>query len=252
MSAQEIDLSLIHRAIGGDAEAFASLFDTYHQQVHNYALWLCGDGHSAEDIAQETFIRAHRNMAKLGPPYNMRAWLFRLAHNYYVDTLRQRGIEIPLDREEALFQKAASPEAEIAHGELSSPVSRALGRLATSEREALVLREVEGFQYHEIAEVMGISLDSVKVVLHRARGTFKDYYAARLLAEDPIPACEVLGDLLDSFVDGHILPAKQDKLVRDHIKTAMPASSASVRSRPLPCCLKARQSHRYHPIGETT
>jgi hypothetical protein len=66
--------------------------------------------------------------------------------------------------------------------------------------------------------VLGMSLDNVKVMLHRARNTFKDHYAVRILAEDPRQKCEVLGALLDTFVDEQALTAEEDALVRQHIK----------------------------------
>jgi RNA polymerase sigma-70 factor, ECF subfamily len=218
MSVQQIDTGLIKRAVRGDPDAFARLFDAHYEAVHRYGMWLCGDPDVAEDITQETFIRAHRSLNSLGPPYNIRAWLFRLARNYYIDQQRRKNPEVPLNPEAPIAALTPTPESQIAFGELSSPISIALGRLPTSQREALVLREIEGMQYADIADVLGMSLDNVKVMLHRARNTFKDYYAVRILAEDPRQKCEVLGDLLDTFVDGQALTAEEDALVRQHIK----------------------------------
>ena len=90
MTVQDIDVRLIKRAARGDSDAFARLFDSEYQHVFRYAMWLCGDPDTAEDITQETFIRAHKGLDRLGPPYNIRAWLFRLAHNYHIDLTRRR------------------------------------------------------------------------------------------------------------------------------------------------------------------
>ena len=218
MGVTEIDIRLIRRAAKGDPEAFGTLYDQHHQGVYHYAYMLCGSAETAEDITQETFIRAYRNLNRLGPPYNVRAWLLRVAHNYYLNQQRRQNPEVPLDPEAPIAAPFPTPEGQIASREFSTGVRAALGRLSISQREALVLREIEGLPYEDIAEVLGISLDNVKVILHRARAGFKDHYAVRILAEDPRPLCEVLGDLLDSFEDGAALHHEQERLVREHIK----------------------------------
>jgi hypothetical protein len=121
-----------------------------------------------------------------------------------------------------------TPEHQISFGELSHPISIALGRLPTNQREALVLREIEGMNYADIADVLGTSLENIKVILHRARNSFKDNYAVRILAEEQRSRCELLGELLDTFADGEALTAQEDALVRQHIKQC---SSCEQRKR---------------------
>jgi hypothetical protein len=101
--------------------------------------------------------------------------------------------------------------------ELSGPVHGALVKMSPNYREALVLREVQGFHYSDIAEVMGVSVDHVKVLLHRARASFKDNYGLRLLMEKPAPACTVLNEILDAYRDKELTP-EQEQMVRDHVK----------------------------------
>lgn len=216
MGVRNTDVNLIQLAVRGNADAFSALFEHYFDSVYHFALWLCGDPQLAEDLTQETFIRAHKNMHKLGPPWNMRSWMYRMARNLYFDMRRREPEVHPLDPQ-SYSSSDADPEYHLVMSELSGPVRSALQRLSPNHREALILREVEHMQYEDIAAVMGISLDNVKVVLHRARSSFKDMYGVRLLMEDPLPDCQELNELLDAMCDGEPLGA-QEARVREHLK----------------------------------
>ncbi len=218
MTVQDVDIRLIQQAAKGDADAFATLFDQHYQAVYSYVLWQGGDPDLAEDITQETFIRAHANLHRLGPPWKIRAWLFRLARNLFIDHHRRKDPSVRLDTDIPLASDEPSPERQVLIGELSSPVKRALRGLSGHQREALVLREVEGFPYADIAEVMGMSLGNVKVMLHRARASFKEMYTDRLLVEEPLGKCEVLNELLDSFADFEQLSPDEERIVSEHIQ----------------------------------
>src|SRR5574341_534898 len=209
-------IELIRRAARGDSEAFAALYDAHSEAIYNYALWLCNDPHLAQDIVQETFIRAHRGLARLGPPWNIRAWLRRLARNLYIDHARRHRPTSPLDTDTNLRAVGPEPERELLRGELSGPVRTALQKLPRQQREVLVLREIEGFNYTDIAETMGISLDSVKVNLHRASLAFRESYGLRLLVEDQLPRCDRSNELLDAYHDGQ-LSGDLEAEVRAHI-----------------------------------
>jgi hypothetical protein len=80
-----------------------------------------------------------------------------------------------------------------------------------------VLREVQGLHYSDISEIMGVSVDHVKVLLHRARASFKDNYGLRLLMEKPTPPCSVLNEMLDAYRDRELTP-EQEEMVREHVK----------------------------------
>jgi RNA polymerase sigma-70 factor (ECF subfamily) len=213
---RDTDLKLIKLAAAGNTEAFSTLFEQYFDSVYNFALWLCNDPHLAEDLVQETFIRAHKNLHRLGPPFNVRSWLYRMARNLFVD-MRRRNPEMQSLDPSLEPGDESDPEVQMLTSELSGPVRRALQRLSPNHREALILREVEHMQYEDIAAVMGVSLDNVKVLLHRARNSFRDEYGVRLLMEEPLPDCRVLNELLDAMADGQSV-GKQEAMVRDHIK----------------------------------
>lgn len=210
-------VELVKRAARGDQEAFTEFFDLFYTQVYNFALWLCGDADQAQDLTQETFIKAHSGLGKLGPPWNARPWLFRIARNRYVDHYRHRQPVQALDPEAPLASGEADPERQAMQSDQARLVQRAIQRIAPNYREALLLREVEGFHYDQIAEIMGISMDGVKVLIHRARLSFKEQYGVRLLTEEPLPNCDVLNEVLDEFCDGESLEA-QERAVKAHLK----------------------------------
>jgi len=207
---------MIQLAVRGNAEAFSALFEHYFEPVYNFALWLCNDPQAAEDLTQETFIRAHKNLHRLGPPWNVRSWLYRMARNLFVDIRRREPEVQPLDQQVADVRGEADPERHLMMTELSGPVRRALQKLSPTHRQALILREVEHMQYEDIAAVMGMSLGNVKVILHRARNSFRDAYGVRLLMEEPMPDCTVLNELLDTLCDGEPL-GEQEARVREHL-----------------------------------
>jgi len=215
--AADTEVQLIQQAARGNPDAFASLFDSHYQSIFNFALWLCNDADLAEDLTQETFIRAHGSLRQLGPPWKLRSWLCRTARNLYFNYRRDHPSTSPLDTDTHLPSADLDPERQLLRAELSGPARSALQRLSPQHREALTLREVEGFHYGDIAEALGISVDNVKVVLHRARASFKENYSLRLLLEDPQPDCDVLNELLDALHDKEALGVQED-MVRAHVK----------------------------------
>ncbi len=209
--------ALIERAAQGDEEAFAELFRLHFAPVYNFALWLSGDPAQAEDLTQEAFVRAHTQLPRFGPPWKLRAWLFRTARNLFIGTLRHTPAAEPLEAEAPIPAGDEPPESSAIARERDVRVRAALASLPTAHREALVLREVEGFPYADIASVMNISLDYVRVLLHRARAKFQQIYSLRLLAEEPLAMCPVLGELLDAYQDGEA-PRDREQYIREHVR----------------------------------
>ena len=132
----------------------------------------------AEDLAQETFVKAFRSLASYDRQRKLSSWLFTIAHNTTIDHLRRKrlatvpleveGDEVsPVDR--AAAPDAESPERVALRADLLRAFEAALTELRPDHAEVLVLRFQEGMAYDEIAEVMGLPLGTVKTHLHRAR-----------------------------------------------------------------------------------
>jgi len=219
------DTRLVRQAQGGDKAAFTELFTRYESRIFGYVYRMVGDRAWAEDIAQEAFIRAHQKLGRLGPPYDFKSWVYRIAGNVAIDELRRRRQEVPLpdwDAGEATAPEPADqhregdPEQQAELADVRASVWRALHQLPDSYRQVLLLRELEGLSYSEIAAAAAISLDNVRVTLHRARLQFRELYGLQVMVEEGRGECHELDELLSAFTDGE-LDRSTRKRVKDHI-----------------------------------
>lgn len=171
------ELWLVQRARDGDSDAFEEVFRIYHTRIYNYAYRLVGNAEDAQDLTQESFLKAYRALLHGAQPANLSAWLYRTASNTCLDVLRRHRLIHwqPLENLLAVLTAAGarSPEDEVLRSERQAErqteVERVLAQLPPRYRMYLVLREREGFSYQEIASITGDSLDTVKVTLYRAR-----------------------------------------------------------------------------------
>lgn len=163
------------RARAGSSSAFRALVDGSHETVFRLAVALTGDRDEAADVVQETYIRAWERIDGLRDPRAATAWISRIARNVAHD--RRRGWwsrrRTPLDAASA--ERAAPGPAPAAadealqEAERAAAVQRALARLPEKHRVVLLLREVEGMTYEEIAGALGLPVGTVESRLHRAR-----------------------------------------------------------------------------------
>lgn len=189
--AQADDRELASLATQGREAAFRELLTRYERPVFSLILRMVRDRALAEDLAQETFVRAFNAIASYDPAYRFSNWIFKIANNHTIDHLRRRRLDtVSIDgsphassgREAArtslaLASTERSPASYVESKELGSQIERAIGELRPEYRTAILLRHVEGYAYEEIADVMGIPLGTVKTYLHRARGELKERLA---------------------------------------------------------------------------
>lgn len=174
---RQMEAACVARARAGDLDAFNQLVDLHQRSVFALCVRMIGDAAAAEDAAQDAFISAYRNIASFRGE-NFRAWLMRITANACTDELRRRrrrpsvsleapapGHDEPLDFPDA----AAGPEALALSAEAQTRVQEALARLPADQRLAVVLCDIEGYAYEEIAEVMRVSLGTVKSRIARGR-----------------------------------------------------------------------------------
>jgi len=154
---------------------FERIFQEYQRPIANYLLRLVDDPRQAEDLAQEVFLKAYRALGSLPADANVRAWLYRIATNTAYDVLRRRRLLkwLPLGRHHKTSSDPQGLEAWIAERDA---VQGALAELSPLYRVPLVLYTVEGFSTKEIAEVLHISTNTVKVRIFRARQMFQQAY----------------------------------------------------------------------------
>ena len=185
ISPEATDERLVGAAKSGSPEAFATLFRRYRPEIARYASRTLGDDGRAEDVVQEIFLSALRGIQSLDRPAGFKPWLYRIAHNACVDQMRRRGRseEVPFDahalrpaEEIRLFRQMPSSHAALAQKEDFRHLRQALTDLPPSQAEILVLRELEGLSYDEIALRMSISRAAVESMLFRARRSLRAEY----------------------------------------------------------------------------
>lgn len=185
--AQLDDRELAARACEGRERAFRELLLRYERPVFSLVFRMVRNRETAEDVAQEAFVKAFSAIHTYNPSYRFSNWIFKIANNMAIDRLRKRelatvsidgapdagsaederrtGFDIP-DRSE-------TPESYTENRELGSRIEVAMGRLRPEYRTAVILRHVEGHSYQEISDIMELPLGTVKTYIHRGRGELK-------------------------------------------------------------------------------
>ncbi|HET6923634.1 MAG TPA: sigma-70 family RNA polymerase sigma factor [Anaeromyxobacteraceae bacterium] len=176
------DPTLVTRARAGDAAAFRSLVVRYQRKVYAVALGIVRDPDLAWDVAQEAFVRVHQNLAEFKGESAFSTWVFRIATNLAIDSVRRERTRSRDDLEEideaALAEGGegilstalgTNPQESALRRELAGKIGEALSRLPEKHRTILVLREVEGLSYEELAERLRIHKGTVMSRLFHAR-----------------------------------------------------------------------------------
>ena len=170
---------LVRAAAGGDTEAFERLVRTYENKIYHLALRMCGSADEAADVAQEAFLAAWRGLPSFRGEAGFATWLYRLTSNAAIDYLRrqkkQRG-DMSLDDEELgldAVDSAPGPQETAEGSELRAAVAEGLNQLSEGHRQVLVLREVQGLSYEEIASVLEVDMGTVKSRISRARSSLR-------------------------------------------------------------------------------
>ena len=207
ISPEATDEHLVTAAQSGSPEAFAALFRRYRPEIARYAGRTLGDDARAEDVVQETFLSALRSIRTLDRPAGFRPWLYRIAHNACVDTIRRRGRseEVLFDaagmqaaEEIRLFRQGPSNHAALAQKEQFRHLRQALADLPGQQAQILVMRELEGLSYEEIGARIGISHSAVESLLFRARRGLRDEYGEISTGE----RCRKMRMLMAQAVEG--------------------------------------------------
>ncbi len=166
------DDALVARAQRGDGEAFKALFERHVLAVRRFLRDLIRDVDAADDATQETFTRAHVQLAKLGERDRFKPWVFGIARNVAFEARRLRQHEpLEADDDDSLAAVIPSPDPErtLLDHELEEHFTVAMAQLSAPRRAALLLRLDHGLSYEDIAEAMGWTLPMVKNEIHRAR-----------------------------------------------------------------------------------
>lgn len=178
------DEELVRRAQGGDDEAFRDLMETYKRRAYGVALGIVGDPDEAQDVVQDAFVKAYYKLKEFRFGANFYTWFYRLLVNQAIDRWRKtaRSPAVPFD-DAWVSGETAEPEAMVypktpeemaGNRELAEGLTRAIAALPEYHRTVILLREVEGMAYEEIARALDCSVGTVMSRLHYARAKLKD------------------------------------------------------------------------------
>ena len=182
------DADVVTLAQKGRDSAFRELVRRYERPVFSLIFRMVRDRETAEDLAQDAFIKVLNHLDKYRPEFKFSSWLFKIANNVAIDALRKRQLDtISMDGSphagtasevEAtsfeLADDAESPLDELASRELGAIIEQAIAKLRPEYRNCIMLRHVEGRSYEEIAATLDLPLGTVKTYIHRARHQLRE------------------------------------------------------------------------------
>jgi len=198
------DLALVRRAQAGDRSAFKLLYDRYHRRVYAVALGVLKSPADAQDVVQEAFTKVSRHLPDFQGNSSFYTWLYRISMNLAIDQLRRRKSARLVDYDDAIGRAddadegglsaapldAADPGHTHSRKELAAKIRDALETLSDNHRQVILLREVEGLSYDEIATVMKVPKGTIMSRLFHARRNLQSALAA--------------------YVDGELTPQDED------------------------------------------
>lgn len=186
-AAQPSDDHLVSLSKDGDLAAFNSLVDRHQTAVYNLCYRIVGTREAAEDAAQEAFLSAYRALPRFAGG-NFRSWLLRIAANQSRDELRRRkrkdrasSLDRAVDEDSTpteIPDVGETPVTRAERVELSGVLQHALNRLSSDQRQVVTLIDVFDYRYEEVAEILDVSVGTVKSRVHRARGKLREYLGA--------------------------------------------------------------------------
>ena len=176
----EFDMLNLKRAVRGDERAFEALIEPYADATYRLCLRMMGNEQDAADMAQEAFLRAWRSLSSYKGQSRFSTWLYRVTSNVCLDELRRRRrgeTESMQALEENGFEPvdpAETPEMALDRAELRRDLAEAISQLGSEQRAALILRDVQGLPYEEIAQILDLNLNTVKSRISRARSALRE------------------------------------------------------------------------------
>ncbi len=182
-SKKRVDFELVKKAKAGDGRAYDQLMEMYHDAVFNIILRMVRNRQEAEDLTQETFIKAYNSINSFNEEYAFSTWLFKIASNHCIDFFRKRklvtySMDEPVKyKDDEIAHEYADNEPtvdkEMVASEKSKMIRQAIEKLPDKYRMAIILRHHEEKSYEEIAEILNLPLGTVKARIFRAREMLK-------------------------------------------------------------------------------
>ena len=171
---------LIHRAVKGDASAFNELMGLHEKRMYAVALRMCGNVEDAQDCLQEAMLRVYRSISGFKEESSFATWVYRITMNACLDELRRRkkrpstSLDTMLEAGWSPVDTGDTPERYALRKEVRGTIQRFIGELPEEMRAAVVLRDIQGYAYDEIASILGTNVGTVKSRISRAREKLRE------------------------------------------------------------------------------
>jgi RNA polymerase sigma-70 factor, ECF subfamily len=168
--AEPTDAAVVRAVVAGDRERYVLLVSRYQALLYRHALGMVGDADAAADLVQDSFVKGYTSLDRCGDPSRFGAWIYRILRNRCLDYLKDRRRQtVPLEETSAFAAETDHPEVRLDNAELRRSVGSALAALPTAQREAFLLKHVDGRSYDEMSELLGASVSALKMRVLRAR-----------------------------------------------------------------------------------
>lgn len=201
----------------GDRKALDALLERHQPAIWRFGMKMCRDAEDAKDVLQETMLAAARTASDFRGGSSVSTWLYTIARSCCIKKRRRSKFASgpPVDLEDArahgaeLAADGPSPDEAAATGELAAALERALEELEASQREVVLLRDVEGLTAPEVGEVLGLGVEAVKSRLHRARLALREKLASHAVgfgALEPADSCPDIVPVFSRYLEGDIGP----------------------------------------------
>ncbi|MFQ5688844.1 MAG: RNA polymerase sigma factor [Gemmatimonadota bacterium] len=169
------DAELVAAALAGRRDAYGILVRRYQDGFFRYAERMTGTADDAADIVQVAFVRGFRGLRRCREPERVGGWLFRIVVNLCKDHAKSRHRrDVRLEAVSEVRSERGDPEESARRSEIRGEIERALQELGPEQREAFVLKHVEGWSYEDMSEALGVSVSALKMRVHRAREELKE------------------------------------------------------------------------------
>ena len=180
-----MDEILFKKAQKGDLEAFEGLIKAYERLIYNAAYKMIPNPQDAEDISQEVIIKVYKSISKCAGAASFKSWLFRIINNTCIDEIRRRkgktNLSLDTDygedsghRENPVLRDESTPETEFLRKDMNENIQSAINKLPPDYKAVIIMRDINGLSYDEVASALGINMGTVKSRIARARKKLKD------------------------------------------------------------------------------
>ena len=177
------DLKIIEYCLLGNTKEFSKLIDKYKNMVYNLTYRMCNNLNDAEDLSQETFLRAFQSLSHFNPSYKFSTWLYQITLNIVRDRFKKKSLnclslDAPIETDDSEIYRQHSdqtnnPEEIFSRKEKSRNIESAILSLPLTYREVIVLRHLQNLSYSEISSILRLPAGTVKIRLYRAREQLK-------------------------------------------------------------------------------